>query len=183
MRRDLTAELAGELQTAQQKLQLTLRAFDTGAPRPAEGPGLPIRPFRGDLDWPAAGRVMSRFGKGDGNMSITTAPSGIQIAVAEGTPVRAVHDGTVAFAGPFTGYGNLVIIDHGDHGDQGSRSGQVYSLYGHLGAAQAEQGAKIERGDVVGVAGRVLSGFPGVYFEMRVDGKPVDPLEWLKKTP
>jgi septal ring factor EnvC (AmiA/AmiB activator) len=176
-RRDLTAELASELQTAQRKLQQTLSAFDAGAPRPADGSVLPIRPFRGDLEWPAVGRVMSRFGRTDGNMSLTTAQSGIQISVAEGTPIRAVHDGTVAFAGPFTGYGTLVIIEHGEP------SAQTYSLYGHLGAVQTERGAKVDRGAVIGVAGRVLSGFPGVYFEMRVDGKPVDPLEWLKKKP
>jgi septal ring factor EnvC (AmiA/AmiB activator) len=176
-RRDLTAELASELQTAQRKLQQTLSAFDAGAPRPADGAVLPIRPFRGDLDWPAEGRVMSRFGRSDSNMSLTPAQSGIQISVAEGTPVRAVHDGTVAFAGPFTGYGTLVIIEHGE------RSAQTYSLYGHLGAVQTERGAKVDRGEVIGVAGRVLSGFPGVYFELRVDGKPVDPLEWLKKKP
>jgi septal ring factor EnvC (AmiA/AmiB activator) len=80
----------------------------------------------------------------------------------------------VAFAGPFTGYGNLVIVDHG---------AQTYSLYGQLQALQVSTGAKVERGLVVGTAGRVLVGIPGVYFEMRVDGKPVDPLEWLRKRP
>ena len=44
-------------------------------------------------------------------------------------------------------------------------------------------GAKVERGHVLGTAGRILAGIPGMYFEMRVDGKPVDPLEWLKKKP
>jgi septal ring factor EnvC (AmiA/AmiB activator) len=183
-RRDLTAELANELQAAQRKLQDTLGAFDTGAPRAADdGPALPIRPFRGDLEWPAVGRVMSRFGRTGTNLSVTTAQSGIQIAIAEGTPVRAIHDGTVVFAGPFTGYGNLVIVDHGEHPDRGTRAGQIYSLYGHLGTIQADRGTKIDRGEAVGLAGRVLSGFPGIYFEMRVDGKPVDPLEWLKKKP
>jgi septal ring factor EnvC (AmiA/AmiB activator) len=98
----------------------------------------------------------------------------VQFAVDEGAPVRAVHDGTVLFAGPFTGFGNLVIVDHG---------ARTYSLYGQLGATQADRGAKVERGDVVGTAGRILAGIPGMYFEMRVDGKPVDPLEWLKKKP
>ena len=79
-----------------------------------------------------------------------------------------------AFAGPFTGYGNLVIVDHG---------AQTFSLYGQLGAPQVERGARVERGQAVGTAGRILAGIPGMYFEMRVDGKPVDPLEWLKKKP
>ena len=65
----------------------------------------------------------------------------MQFAVEEGSSVRAVHDGTVAFAGPFTGYGNLVIVDHG---------AQTFSLYGQLGASQVDRGARVERGQPVG---------------------------------
>jgi septal ring factor EnvC (AmiA/AmiB activator) len=172
-RRDLTAELAGELQSAQAKLQQTLGALNSGAPRAAaDGSSLPIRPFRGALDWPVSGRMLTPFGRRGATVSGAPAQSGVQFAAEEGTPVRAVHDGTVAFAGPFTGYGNLVIVDHG---------AQTFSLYGQLGAPQVERGAKVEGGDVVGTTGRILAGIPGMYFEMRVDGKPVDPLEWLKK--
>jgi septal ring factor EnvC (AmiA/AmiB activator) len=174
-RRELTAELASELQSAQAKLQQTLAAMNSGAPRAAaDGSALPIRPFRGDLDWPVAGRMLTPFGQRGSSVSRAPAETGVQFAAEEGSTVRAVHDGTVAFAGPFTGYGNLVIVDHG---------AQTFSLYGQLGAPQVERGAKVERGHVVGTAGRILAGIPGVYFEMRVDGKPVDPLEWLKKKP
>jgi murein hydrolase activator len=174
-RRDLTAALAGELQGAQMKLQQTLAAMNSGTPREAtdELP-LPIRPFRGVLDWPVAGRLLTPFGQRGATVSRAPAQMGVQFAIEEGTSVRAVHDGTIAFAGPLTGYGNLAIIDHG---------GQILSLYGQLGTLQIERGAKVERGQVVGTAGRILAGIPGVYFEMRVDGKPVDPLEWLKKQP
>jgi len=126
------------------------------------------------LDWPVAGRMLTPFGRRGAGVSGAPAQTGVQFAVVEGSSVRAVHDGTVAFAGPFTGYGNLVILDHG---------AQTFSLYGQLGAPQVERGAKVERGHVVGTAGRILAGIPGMYFEMRVDGKPVDPLEWLKKKP
>ena len=172
-RRDLTAQLAGELLAAQQRLQQTLGSISSGAPRAESEPApLPIRPFRGDLDWPVTGRVFTRF-NAQGSMGAGTAPqSGIQISVPEGTPVHAVHDGTVAFAGPFTGYGNLVIVDHG---------GTTYSLYGQLDGVSVARGAKVDRGQTLGTTGRVLLGVPGTYFEMRVDGKPVDPLEWLKK--
>jgi septal ring factor EnvC (AmiA/AmiB activator) len=174
-RRELTAELAGELQSAQAKLQQTLAAMNSGTPRlSADGSALPIRPFRGDLDWPVAGRMLTPFGQRGASVSRAPAQNGVQFAVEEGSSVRAVHDGTVAFVGPFTGYGNLVIVDHG---------AQTFSLYGQLGASQVDRGAKVERGHVVGAAGRILAGIPGMYFEMRVDGKPVDPLEWLKKTP
>jgi len=102
----------------------------------------------------------------------TVVHNGIQISAPEGSEVRAVHEGTVAFTGPFTGYGNLVIIDHGAN---------IYSLYGQLDAITVTRGARIERGQPLGSTGRVLIGIPGTYFEMRVDGKAVDPLEWLKK--
>ena len=174
-RRELTAELAGELQSAQVKLQQNLVAINSGVPRPAgDGPALPIRPFRGDLEWPVAGRMLTPFGRSGSSVARAPAETGVQFAAEEGSAVHAVHDGTVAFAGPFTGYGNLVIVDHG---------AQTFSLYGQLTAPQVEPGARVERGNIVGTAGRILAGIPGMYFEMRVDGKPVDPLEWLKKTP
>jgi len=174
-RRDLTAELAGELQTAQIKLQETLGAINAGIPRASvEGSALPIRPFRGVLEWPVAGRMLTPFGQQSARVTNTPAHSGVQFAAAEGTPVWAVHDGTVAYTGPFSGYGNLVIVDHG---------AQTFTLYGQLGASQVERGAKVERGHILGSAGRILAGIPGIYFEMRVDGKPVDPLEWLKRGP
>ena len=174
-RRDLTAQLAGELQSAQQRLQQTLGAISSGAPRAeADAAVLPIRPFRGALDWPVAGRVLTRFGGQPGRVSTMSLQNGIQISVQEGSNVRAVHDGAVAFAGPFTGYGNLVIVDHGSN---------TYSLYGQLDAVNVSKGVRVDRGQAIGTTGRVLVGIPGMYFEMRVDGKAVDPLEWLKKRP
>jgi septal ring factor EnvC (AmiA/AmiB activator) len=174
-RRDLTAQLAGELVAAQQHLQQTLGAISSGAPRAeADATALPIRPFRGDLDWPVTGRILTRFSAGAAaNAGGAPLQNGMQIAAQEGSLVRAVHEGTVAFAGPFTGYGNLVIIDHGAN---------TYSLYGQLEGVSVTRGARIDRGQPLGVSGHgMLIGIPAAYFEMRVDGKPVDPLEWLKK--
>jgi murein hydrolase activator len=174
-RRDLTAELAAELQGAQAKLQQTLQAINAGVPRAANtGSPLPIRPFRGDLEWPVIGRMLTPFGVPGARASSTPAVTGVQFAATEGSPVRAVHDGTVAYSGPFTGYGNLLIIDHG---------AQTFSLYGQLAATEVERGSTVEGGQVIATAGRVLAGIPGIYFEMRVDGKAVDPLEWLRKRP
>lgn len=162
-KRDLNAQLSSELQTAQQKLQATLRDLASGAP--AEAAQLPLRPFRGALDWPIAGTVHRRFGR---------APSsnGIEISAPEGADALAVHDGLVAFAGTFTGFGNLVILDHGS---------QTFSLYGDLLDIAVKKGARIEHGQPVGTAGPIPSGSDGIYFELRVDGHPVDPLQWLKR--
>lgn len=174
-RRDLTAELAAELQAAQLKLQQTLNAINAGVPRASvDGSALPIRPFRGALPWPVTGQMLTRFGSRGARGSTTPDTSGVQFAASQGSPVRAIHDGTVAFSGPFTGYGNLVIVDHG---------AQTFSLYGQLGDIQVQRGASIERGQTIGGVGNVLAGIPGIYFEMRIDGKAVDPLEWLGKRP
>ncbi len=167
-RRDLTAQLAGELQGAQQKLQLTLRTLAAGG-APAEAPTLPFRPFRGDLDWPVAGTV--RHGFGSGTALRGAAANGIEVAASEGAQVRAVHQGRVAFAGPFTGFGNLVIVEHAP---------QTFSLYGNLLEIAVAQGAPISTGQPLGTVGASAGGTAGLYFELRVDGRPVDPLQWLK---
>ena len=173
-RRDLTAQLASELQAAQQRLQQTLGAIGAAAPSTrADAPSLPMRPFRGDLDWPITGRVVQRFSRAASNRPGTASmQDGIQIAAQENGPVHAVHEGTVAFAGPFTGYGNLVILDHGVN---------IYTLYGELDSVDVTRGARVDQGQSVGTAGHILIGLSGIYFEIRVDGKPADPLEWLKR--
>ena len=167
-RRDLNAQLVGELQTAQQKLQLTLRDLSTGSSA-AEPAALPLRPFRGALDWPLHGAVRRRFGQTAGTPSSES--KGIEIAAMEGTPVQALHEGLVAFADPFTGFGNLVILDHG---------GQTFSLYGDLLEIGVKRGTRVERGQAVGTSGSAPTGSPGLYLEVRVDGRAVDPLQWLK---
>jgi septal ring factor EnvC (AmiA/AmiB activator) len=174
-RRDLNAQLAGELQAAQQKLQLTLRDVGAGggvAPSSAAAgaaaePALPIRPFRGDLDWPVAGMVRRPFTR-----SGTNGFNGIEIAADEGAPAAAIHEGVVAFADTFSGFGNLVIIDHGS---------RTFSLYGNLQQLEVAKGARVDRGQTVGTVGSTPTGAAGLYFELRVDGQPVDPLQWLKK--
>jgi septal ring factor EnvC (AmiA/AmiB activator) len=168
-RRDLNAQLAGELQAAQQKLQMTLRDLASGTPA-TEAAALPLRPFRGELDWPVAGTVLRKFGRPAGRAA--TSSNGIEIGAQEDASALAIHEGTVAFAGAFSGFGNLVILDHGS---------QTFSLYGDLLDIAVKKGARVERGGPVGLVGVTASGATGVYFELRVDGQPVDPLQWLKR--
>lgn len=166
-RRDLNAQLAGELEAAQQRLQGTVAQLGaTAAPVV-----LPLRAFRGALPWPATGIVVGRFGRAVNSRFGTSIPrNGVEISIAEDQPVRAVHEGTVAFADQFTGYGNLIIVDHGS---------AVYSLYGYLLTMDVARGARVEAGTRIGSSGRNPSGNPALYFELRIDGKPVDPLQWL----
>jgi murein hydrolase activator len=168
-RRDLNAQLTGELQEAQQKLQGALAQIAAGRSAPAAA--LPLRPFQGALPWPAAGVVSSRFGRPHTGAAAGVA-NGIELSLPEGTPVRAIHDGIVAFSDPFAGYGNLVIVEHAD---------KAYSLYGHLGSVSVKKGDRVDPATTIGLAGRNPSGNPSLYFELRVDGKPVDPLQWLKR--
>ena len=109
-RRDLAAEYVAELQQAQRDLERTVASAE-GASRVV---ALPIRPFRGDLPWPLKGNVVQRFGRvPSGRFGTTIVRNGIEVAGQEGADVRAVHEGTVAYAAPFTGFGTLVIVDHG----------------------------------------------------------------------
>jgi septal ring factor EnvC (AmiA/AmiB activator) len=168
-RRDLNAQLAGELQVARERLQQQIENLASG--RPAEPVDVPVTAFRGALEWPAAGRVTGRFGEGSNRVGGAGVSSGIEIAAPAGSPVTAVHSGTVGYADAFTGFGTLVIVDHGR---------EVYSLYGYLASAFVERGQTVESGTELGRVGSAPAGPPALYFEIRVDGRAVDPVQWLR---
>ena len=163
-RRDLNAQLSGELRQAADRLQDRVATLTS-----PNGVTIPITTFRGGLDWPVQGRLVP--GLFPRNSTGGAARNGITLAAAQGTAVAAVYSGTVTFAGPFEGFGNLVIIDHGSN---------VFSLYGYLGSIAAAQGARLDTGAQVGEVGTPPLGPAALYFELRVDGRSVDPVEWLK---
>lgn len=168
-RRDLAAQYVAELQQAQRDLERTITSSEAAS----RVVTLPIRPFRGDLPWPLQGQVVSRFGRApSGRFGTSIVRNGIEVAGREGAEVRAVHEGTVAYAAPFTGFGTLVIVDHGD---------AAFTLYGHLAEAVVSAGTNVSRGDVLGTLGQSPSGAAAVYFEVRIDGRPSDPLQWLQR--
>jgi septal ring factor EnvC (AmiA/AmiB activator) len=177
-RRDLTAQFAGELQLAHQRLQQLASAGgpegpplrNGGAADPSAAAPVALTPFRGTLPWPAQGQVRGRFGVADGRLGVTVVRNGMEIAAPEGASVRAMHAGTVSFADAFTGFGTLVIVDHGANN---------LSLYGYLGAVAVGRGDTVESGTELGKVGLSPAGPPALYFEMRVDGRAVDPLQWL----
>jgi septal ring factor EnvC (AmiA/AmiB activator) len=166
-RRDLTAQYVGELQVAYDKLQQQLKTKAEGG----EPVAVPLLPFRGGLEWPVQGRVTQQFGQPSGRLGGTAVKNGIEITAAGDTPVRAVHSGTVGFADAFSGFGNLVILDHG---------GNNYSLYGYLSSVSIKQGERVDGGAELGRVGMAPAGSPALYFEMRIDGRSVDPVQWLK---
>ena len=100
-------------------------------------------------------------------------PTGSKSPRDEGAPAQAVHEGTVAFADTFAGFGNLVIVDHG---------AQTFSLYGDLlDIGGQERRARRPRAARRHRRADRRPAPAGLYFELRVDGQPVDPLQWLKK--
>src|SRR5215203_670689 len=105
-RRDLNAQLTGELQAAQTKLQSSLAQMDGGR---AAAPSLDLKLFQGDLPWPARGPILRHFGRQPSSRFGTAiVRNGMEIGVADDQAVRTVHEGLVAFADTFEGYGNLV---------------------------------------------------------------------------
>ena len=125
------------------------------------------------VEQPVAGEVALPFGRQQRTRFGTTIiRNGIEISAREGSLVKAVHEGQVAFADTFTGFGNLVILDHG---------AQSYSLYGYLSSLTVERGPHVDDQTILGTVGRAPAGASALYFELRIDGEPVDPVEWLQK--
>jgi septal ring factor EnvC (AmiA/AmiB activator) len=168
-RRDLTAQYLGELQVVYDRLQGEIRAL--AAPAPGAAVTVPLGPFRGALGWPVPGAIARAFGEPTSRLGGDVTRNGIEISARPDTPVRAVHGGTVGYADLFSGFGTLVILDHGDDN---------YSLYGYLGSTGLTRGEIVESGAAVGTAGFAPAGQASVYFELRIDGRPVDPVEWLE---
>ncbi len=124
----------------------------------------------GGLGWPLAGSLLAGYG---GTMPDGRASTGLLIAAAAGTPVRAVANGKVVFAEWMTGYGLICILDHGNG---------YMSLYAHNDALLRDAGADVKRGDAIASVGN--SGGQGraaLYFELRRNGHPVDPAVWLSR--
>ncbi|NOK02044.1 peptidoglycan DD-metalloendopeptidase family protein [Myxococcus xanthus] len=132
--------------------------------------------LRGRLPRPVSGIVEVGFGKVvNPRFNTVTVQKGLDIRAAAGTPVRAVAEGTVAYAGALRGYGNLLILDHGDG---------YHTLMAHLSSITPELGGMVLPGDVVGEVGDTGS-LKGayLYFEVRKGGQAVDPALWLAPGP
>ncbi len=161
--RELTAR-AGDLAERERKLTELLDLLAGDNPGGLEGN--PIQRFRGVLDWPAAGQVTAGFGFRFEPRYRTRVPHhGIELSTVPGGEVQAVFPGKVVFAAPFQGYGNTVILLH---------PGRVFSLYAGLSDLKAEREGMLSLGDVVGLSTDRL------YFEIRVEKRPEDPLSWLR---
>ena len=173
-RREMAESLMKEVEEAARNLGALIARLEAGEASATESVAVPIRLYRGELGWPVAGRIEAHFGKRrHPRFRTITVSNGIEIQAEPGTPVRAVYDGEVVFAAWFQGYGNLLILRH-PH--------KVYTLYGHLADFGVAEGDRVREGQEIGSVGETgsLSG-PQLYFEVREEGKPVDPEDWLGK--
>lgn len=131
-----------------------------------------VSEFRGALQWPAKGEVLEGFGKVRSQKFATyTVNNGIKIAATPGSAVSAVFYGKVIYSQWFKGYGNLVVIDHGE---------RVYSLYGNTRGPLVAVGNKVTPGQVITSVAEGDDGAGYLYFEVREDNKPTDPRRWLR---
>lgn len=171
-RREMAGTLVYELEQAREKLGTLVDNLISGEPSEMDPIYLPMRIFEGEIGWPISGHLEGHFGTQlHPRFKTVTVRNGIEIEAPEGTTVNAIYDGEVAFASWFEGYGKLLIVTH---------PGGVHSLYGYLSDFSVEPGAWVRQGDPIALVGDTgsLEG-PRLYFEIRVEGTPVDPEAWL----
>ncbi|HEX2932469.1 MAG TPA: peptidoglycan DD-metalloendopeptidase family protein, partial [Candidatus Binatia bacterium] len=136
-------------------------------------PGVGIPAMQGRLDWPVRGQLSAPFGKfKHPEFAAEVVRNGIDIEASIGEEIRVVEKGRVVYADRFSGYGRMVIVDHGD---------RYFTIYGHLSEISKKVGDEVRRGEVLGRVGDSdsLAGAK-LYFEMRKDGRSVDPVPWFK---
>jgi lipoprotein NlpD len=136
------------------------------APGAAAGAQAAKAPDAGDIvwAWPAAGKVIASFSEGGAN-------KGVDIAAKVGEPVYAAAPGKVVYSGQgLRGYGRLVIIKH---------NGDYLSAYAHNSSLLVKEGQTVTKGQQIAEAGNTDSDIPKLHFEIRRQGKPVDPVKFL----
>jgi septal ring factor EnvC (AmiA/AmiB activator) len=130
--------------------------------------------LRGRLPWPTEGRVIAGFGaQVHPRFGTRTFRNGVDIEANGGREVTAVYAGHVIYTGWFKGYGNLIILDHDN---------EYYTLYAHMADIGVKEGDDVRQGQRIGTVGDTgsLEG-PRLYFEVRFQGKPQDPEQWLRE--
>jgi len=162
-----------ELKSAQRKLEDLIVSLRKKKEREIASAKSYFETNKGKLPWPCKGSVGTKFGKViHPRYNTTTKNNGIDILSNYGESVYGVAQGKIVYAGKFIGYGNMVLIDHLDG---------FYSLYGHLSEIFVRVGDEVPIGRIIGRVGESgsLSG-PMLHFELRKEGKPVDPLVYLE---
>lgn len=138
-----------------------------------QGENLNFTDYKGRLALPVKGKILNRFGKKrDKQYDSYIVYNGINIRASKGTPVRAVYSGKVLHVGSLPGYGDLIIIGHGEN---------YHSIYAHLEQIVTTVGEKVRKGQVIGKSGDSGSMVgEALYFEMRHKGEAIEPTAWFR---
>jgi septal ring factor EnvC (AmiA/AmiB activator) len=168
--RDLNSRLLEELKNESENLTRILDQKTTAKVVDA----VDLANLRGRLDWPLSGTVISSFGKKkSARFNTYTMNNGIEIKPDRSDEIQVVGGGEVIFCNYMKGYGNLIIIQH---------AGNFHSLYGHCADFRKKPGDRVGTGEVIATAGSSGSLYgKALYFEIRRNLKPLDPLLWLAK--
>jgi len=137
-----------------------------------EGKERSAKPWTGKFRMPVKGRISSPYGyRIHPIYKVRKLHTGIDIAAPSGTPIRCAGDGTVVHSARWGGYGNCIIVDHG---------GGLATLYGHCSRLAVTNGQRVTNGQVIGYVGSTgMSTGPHLHFEVRKDGRPVNPNPYL----
>src|SRR5918994_6414417 len=186
-KRELLASIRGEKESRQRALkdleqaalrlqkmieELSRRSAGKSSKEAPAGSGL--ESMRGKLEWPVKGQLIGGFGKTKHHaFSTDVFRKGLEIEAPVGEEIRAVEKGKIVFADRFSGYGKMLIIDHGD---------RYYTVYAHLSDFLKKSGDAVKRGEAVALVGdsESLVGSK-LYFEMRKDGRSIDPTPWFQR--
>ena len=175
-KRSLTLASLSSLRESAKALDNTIKSLHLNFKKYKPDSGVKTHRFsslKGSLQMPVKGKVVNFFGPyTNTKFNLSGFHNGIDIKGERGEPVRAVSNGKILFAKWFKGYGNLIIIDHGE---------KYYTLYAHTEEIFIVKGDTVEGGDVVATVGDAGSKIgPGLYFEIRHHGKPINPLKWIR---
>ncbi len=170
-RKGLYEQALREMQKAETNLTRSLTRLEVWQKNKAKGFVL----NKGRMLPPVTGRMVVRFGEAQGGESGGRLPAaqGITIATEDDSPVRAIFDGKVIFTGYKLGYGNMVIIDHGL---------QYVSVTARMEKINVKAGQSVKQGEIIGTTGDIATIFAkGLYFEIRHNLEPLNPLKWFSK--
>jgi septal ring factor EnvC (AmiA/AmiB activator) len=166
--------LTRQLEEASQNLENLLVELEAKREEARLHAGSAFEARMGRLMWPCEGEVISGFGvETHPRFGTIIRNNGIDIRALPGTSIRAIAGGTVSFAGALSGFGNCIIISHGEG---------FYSLYGHLETLTVATGYEVSEGEPIGTIGETSTPEGSVlHLEIRRGKKPLDPAEWLLK--
>jgi len=175
-----TLEMAAieSLKQAALELDLKIRSLSYESPEEREDSARKISKsfidYKGLLKMPVKGKIISLFGSHrNKKFNVVNFQSGINIRADRGEPVRAVFGGRILYAGWLKGYGNMLIINHGNN---------YYTLYAHAEELFKAKDETVEKDEVIATVGDTgsMAGFR-LHFEVRYHGKPMDPTAWIQK--